>query len=140
MSQVEFLISKNNQDNSMEQIVANLKEKMRQKLEIVEKPENGKEVVIVIEEKIEKSYTAEVGFGKCWRLDPNYDIVGKVFTENTPVFVDGTIKIHTKEKYKTRKLLIGVTEPGFIRKIDEAIWDGKFKNIEDLTNIIDRLF
>lgn len=120
--------------------VEKLKEKMRQKLEIVEKPENGKECLIVIEEKIEKSYTAEVGFGKCWRLDPNYDIVGKMLTENTPEFVDGTIKIHTKEKYKTRKLLIGVAEPGFIRKIDEAIWDGKFKNLDDLIDVIDHLF
>ena len=113
---------------------------MRQKLEIVEKPENGKEVVIVIEEKIEKSYTAEVGYGKCWQLDPNYDIVGRHITENTPEFVEGTIKIHTKAKYKTRKLLIGIAEPGFIRKVDEAIWDGNFKNLDDLINMIDHLF
>ena len=120
--------------------VAKLKEIMKQKLEIVEKPENGKEVVIVIEEKIEKSYTAEVGFGKCWMLSPNYDIVGKMFTENTLEFVDGTIKIHMKEKHRTQKLLVGIAEPGFIRKIDEAIWDGNFKNLDDLINILDHLF
>lgn len=121
-------------------LVAKLKEKMRQKLEIVEKPENGKEVVIVIEEKIENSYTAEVGIGNCWMLPPNYDIVGKLFTENSPDFIDGTIKVHTKEKSKTQKILIAIAEPGFIRKIDEAIWDGKFKNLYDLIELIDRLF
>ena len=120
--------------------VAKLKEIMRQKLDIVEKPVNGNEVIIVLEEQIEKSYTAEVGFGKCWMFSPNYDIVGKIFTENTPEFTEGTIKIHTKEKHKTQKRIIGVGEPGLIRKIDEATWDGKFKNIEDLISILENLY
>jgi hypothetical protein len=120
--------------------VAKLKEIMKQKLTIVEKPENGKEVVIVIEEQIEKSYTAEVGFGKCWMFSPNYDIVGKILTETTPEFTEGTIKIHTKEKHKSRKLLIGVAEPGLIRKIDESTWDGKFRDLNDLIEIIDHLY
>ena len=120
--------------------VAKLKETMKKKLDIVEMPENGKEVVLVIEELIEKSYTAEVGFGKVWKIPPNLDIVGKHFTENTPEFTEGTIKIHMKKKHKTRKLMFGVAEPGFIRKIDEATWDGKFKNLDDLIDLIDHLY
>ncbi len=120
--------------------VTKLKEIMRKKLDIVEIPENGKEAVIVIEEQIENSYNAEVGFGKVWKIPPNFDIVGKMFTETTPEFTEGTIKIHMKEKHKTRKLTIGVAEPGLIRKIDEATWDGKFHNLGDLIDIINHLY
>ena len=120
--------------------VAKLKEIIKKKLDIVEIPENGKEVVIVIEEQIENSYYAEVGFGKVWKIPPNYDIVGKLFTETTPEFIEGTIKIHMKEKHKTRKLTIGVAEPGFIRKIDEATWDGKFHNLDDLNELLENLY
>ena len=120
--------------------VAKLKEIMKQKLDIVEKPVNGNEVIIVLEEQIEKSYTAEVGFGKCWMFSPNYDIVGKIFTENTPEFTEGTIKIHTKERNKSQKRFIGVAEPGLNRKIAESTWDGKFKDIDDLTEILAHLY
>jgi hypothetical protein len=113
---------------------------MKNKLDIVEVPENGKEVVIVIEEEIEKSYTAEVGYGKVWKFPTKFDIVGKLFTENTPAFTEGRIKINTKQKHKTRKLLIGVAEPGLIRKIDEATWDGKFRDIDDLIEVINHLY
>jgi hypothetical protein len=120
--------------------VAKLKEIMKKKLDIVEIPENGKEAVIVIEEQIEKSYTAEVGYGNVWSFPTSFDIVGKIFTETTPEFTENTIKINKKQKHKTRKLMIGVAEPGFIRKIDEATWDGKFHTLEDLIELIDHLY
>ena len=140
LNRVELLISSKIQDQDMHDQVAQLKETMKNKLDIVEVPENGKEVVIVIEEEIGKSYYAEVGYGKVWKFPTNFDIVGKLFTETTPTFTEGTIKIHTKQKHKTRKLLIGVAEPGLIRKIDEATWDGKFKDLDDLINIIEHLY
>ena len=124
----------------MQNQVAKLKETLKKKLDIVEMPEQGKEVVIIIEEKIEKSYFAEVGFGKVWKYPTNYQIMGKLFTETTPEFTEGTIKINTKEKHKSREIMVGIAEPGFIRKIDEATWDGKFHNLDDLIELIDHLY
>ncbi|MBN2157335.1 MAG: hypothetical protein JW776_14920 [Candidatus Lokiarchaeota archaeon] len=120
--------------------ITKLKEKMREKMDIVEIPENGNEVVIVIEEQVENSYTAEVGIGQCWRFPISYDIVGKVFTENSNKFIQNTIKVNTKDKSKSRQILCAVAPSGFIRKIDEAVWDNDFEDVDDLIEMIEHLY
>jgi len=119
--------------------IGKLKEKIQQKLNIVDKPENGNECVIILEQNIENSYSANVGVGKCWKFPTSYDIVGIVFTETSGQFIDSTIKIHTKDKRKSIHILCATAPSGFIRKIDEEKWDGKFNNLEDLLRIIDNL-
>lgn len=110
-----------------------------EKFDVVELPKKDDECVTIRELIIGKSYNVEVAVGRCWRYPSYFDIVGYVWEEVRNEFIDSSIRIETKNRPRSTHIKCGVAKEGFIRSIDEARWDEKFKTLDDLIEILEKL-
>jgi len=119
--------------------VEKIKQLINQKFDINANPEKDQECVIIRELIVAKSYSVEVGVGKCWKYPGYFDIVGFVFEESRDMFIESSVRIDTKTKTKSTFFVCGVAKNGFIRMVDEARWENKLNTLEDLIVILEKL-
>ena len=118
-------------ENSVENLINELKKLLKEKLEIVEIPDTGVECITIREQIIPgKSYMAEVAIGKVWKYSSYFNVVGMVFNEDYNKFTDASMKIETKNRQKSIEILCAVSNEGFAKNVDEFL---------DITNKINTL-
>ncbi|MBD3352946.1 MAG: hypothetical protein GF364_15800 [Candidatus Lokiarchaeota archaeon] len=121
--------------------IGKLKNILEENFEITESPNSEDEVIVVRELIAGKSYTVEVGIGKCWKYPGYWDVVGHIYEEQRDKFIDGNIRVE-KRLPKSVKVICAISDPGLFERVDKAAlgfsddeWDGKLeaflKIIED---------
>lgn len=101
----------------------------------IEFPDNGDEVLVIKEERVKDQHSFTLGVGKALSFNFRYfDVKGKVLSDSFPSFSDSSVRIEPKIIQKTKGAeYITVKFPeGFIRSVDEASWQDKFSNLNDL--------
>lgn len=127
-------------ENSVENLINELKKLLKEKLEITEIPENGVECITVREQIIPgKSYVAEVAIGKVWKYSSYFNVVGMVFNEDYNKFTDASIKIETKNRQKSIEILCAVSSEDFAKNVDEFLEFNKINTLPDLITFLREL-
>jgi hypothetical protein len=105
-------------------------------------PTNGMEAITIKESKMGNKYTASIAVGKVVSINPRYfETQGYVFNETFDKWDDSNLRIEPKTVSTTKGMsfVCGVFPDGLIRKVDEAKWDNKFNNVDDLLEILENL-
>lgn len=127
-------------ENSVENLIGELKKLLKEKLEITEEPANQAEVIIIREQIIPgKSYIAEVAIGKVWKFSSYFNVVGMVFNEDYNKFTEASLKIETKNRQKSIEVLCGVSNEVFAKNIDEFLEMTKINTLSDLITFLKEL-
>jgi len=122
-----------------EQAANAIKEIIKMKAINKPNPSNGEEAITIKETRMGKTYNATIGIGKIVAINPRYfETQGYVWNEQFNHYEDGNLKIEPKAIATTRGVsyVTGVFPNGLIRKVDEAKWDKKLNNLEDLIEIL----
>ena len=128
-------------ENSVKNLVDELKILLKEKLEITEDPANQAEVITIREQIIPgMSYLAEVAIGKVWKFSSYFNVVGMVFNEDYNKFTEASLKIETKNRQKSIEVLCGVSNEAFAKNIDEFLeMTNKINTLSDLITFLKEL-
>ena len=119
-----------------------IKELLEEKGKIVKIPENGKEIVLLKEQKIKATYSASVGVGVASSINIRYfDVRGHIYDEDFRKFSDSSMRIEPKSVSTTKGLSYIVAEfpDGLVRAADEAKWGDALNNLEDFIKVLEGL-
>ncbi|GAB4308571.1 MAG: hypothetical protein Kow0069_06970 [Promethearchaeota archaeon] len=121
-----------------------LKELMKEKGVVKALPDHGDVVVILKETRFADSEKVErkVGFGKAWRFQHYFDVVGFTLDELGGQFREASVRTHVTEVTKPsprREVLVAAFPGSFHRVVDESRWEGKFQTLDDLVRLLEGL-
>ena len=134
----------------IEPFVKQIKDLIKKKGEINQEPKDGVEVIVVREEhfaggkKMSDKYSASIGIGiiqSSISTTRYFDVRGKVYNDTLNAFSDSNLRIEPKVVSTTKgvEYVCAVFEPGLIRAVDEAVWQKKFNNLNDLIEVLENL-
>ncbi len=128
-------------ENSVKNLVDELKILLKEKLEITEDPANQVECITIREQIIPGvSYLAEVAIGKVWKFSSYFNVVGMVFNEDYNKFTEASLKIETKNRQKSIEVLCGVSNEDFAKNVDEFLEiTNKINTLPDLITFLKEL-
>jgi hypothetical protein len=125
--------------------IEKIKELINQKFQATTEFENGEFAIILKEEIVDletqkKNY--EIGLGKIMRFPGKLSVNGKTFrTDEFDDIKEGSVLLPVKELTKKSDprfsySLVKVSKQ-FYRAVDEAVWAGKFKSLDDILAVIE---
>jgi hypothetical protein len=137
----------------IEPLVKQIKILIKEKGTIHQEPKDGVEAIVVREEhfaggkkmsEMSDKYSASIGIGiiqSSISTTRYFDVLGKVYNDTLNSFSDSNLRIEPKVVATTKgvEYVCAVFEPGLIRAVDEAVWHKKFKNLNDLIEILENL-
>ena len=134
----------------IEPFVKQIKDLIKKKGEIIQEPKDGVEAIVVREEhfaggkKMSDKYSASIGIGiiqSSISTTRYFDVRGKVYNDTLNAFSDSNLRIEPKVVATTKgvEYVCVVFEPGLIRAVDEAVWQNKFNNLNDLIEVLENL-
>jgi len=125
--------------------VEKIKELINQKFKAVTEFENGEFAIILKEELVDletQKRNYEIGLGKVMKFPGKLSVNGRTYrTDELDDTKEGSVLIPIKELTKRSDprfsyLLVKVSKQ-FYRTVDEAVWAGKFKSLDDIIAVIE---
>jgi len=114
--------------------IEKIKNLIEERLDIVDVPGNGDQVLVIRETNIGRSNSIEIGIGKCWKYPGYWNCVGIIYNDAQRNFQSGNINVE-KKLPKSTKVLVGKVKPEFLQAIEKASigfsddeWDGSLDN------------
>ena len=125
--------------------IEKIKKLINQKFKATTEFENAEFAIILKEELVDletqkKNY--EIGLGKVMKFPGKISVNGRTFrTDELDDIKEGSVLIPIKEMTKKSDprfsySLVKISKQ-FFRAVDEAVWAGKFKNLDDIIAVIE---
>ncbi|MHA1520460.1 MAG: hypothetical protein ACTSRK_09780 [Promethearchaeota archaeon] len=131
-----------NEEKESDPQIEKLKELTLKKGMMKDIPNNGDEIIIIKEERMEDYLNYSIGAGNAIVINPRYfEVKGKIYSDTLKRFSDTVLRIEPKQIKETKgvQYFCSVFEPGLVRAIDEATWQKNFATIDDLISVLENL-
>ncbi|HME52820.1 MAG TPA: hypothetical protein VKM55_11425 [Candidatus Lokiarchaeia archaeon] len=125
--------------------IEKIKDLINQKFQAVTELENGEFAIILKEELVDletQKRNYEIGLGKIMKFPGKLSVNGRTYrTDELDDIKEGSVLIPIKEITKRSDprfsySLVKVSKQ-FYRAVDEAVWAGNFKTLDDIIAVID---
>jgi len=127
---------------SIENSIFRLKKALEAKAKMVSFPQNGDEAIVIKMQRIDASYSVSVGIGTVVALNArHFDVNGKIYMDTFHKFEDNTLRIEPDaiKQNKGIQYYCAVFKPGMILARDEAIWNNRLNNLNDVVTLVENL-